>query len=199
MHMIGITGGAGAGKSEILRHLRENPRFLVREADRIAEDLIKNGEPLYHKVIEVLGEDIVDSDGNINRPEMAKRIFGNEELKEKINSLIHPAVNDFVQKDRKEAEISGKYDIYFLEAALLIECGYGEICDELWYIYADEDVRRRRLKKTRGYSDEKIDGILKSQLKDSDFRKNCTQVIDNSGDIKNSLEAIDRLISGYTC
>ncbi len=58
-----------------------------------------------------------------------------------------------------------------LEAALLIEEGYGEICDELWYIYASEEVRRKRLKSSRGYSDEKIDSIFASQLKEAEYRK----------------------------
>lgn len=63
-----------------------------------------------------------------------------------------------------------------LEAALLIEEGYGEICDELWYIYASEEVRRKRLKSTRGYSDEKIDSIFASQLKEDEYRRHCRRL-----------------------
>ena len=80
-----------------------------------------------------------------------------------------------------------------IEAALLIEEGYGAICDELWYIYADEDVRRRRLAASRGYSSEKSDSIMKNQLPDEIFRESCQFVIDNSSEIvQNTFEQIDR-------
>ncbi|MBQ6967585.1 MAG: dephospho-CoA kinase [Lachnospiraceae bacterium] len=198
MRFIGITGGVGAGKSEILKHLMENPRFLVRQADNIAHSLMEKGKPLFHKVVETLGEDVLSSEGEIDRKKMAEKIFKEPLLKEKINSLIHPAVKDFIREDTVKAAASGKYDIYFLEAALLIECGYGKICEELWYIYADENVRRERLRLNRAYSDEKIELIMKSQLPDSVFRENCAHVIDNSGELDQSIEDIDRLISGYT-
>jgi dephospho-CoA kinase len=84
-----------------------------------------------------------------------------------------------------------------LEAALLIEEGYGEICDELWYIYASEEVRRKRLKSTRGYSDEKIDSIFASQLKEDEYRRHCREVIDNNGDIENTIASINKALSKY--
>jgi len=86
-----------------------------------------------------------------------------------------------------------------LEAALLIECGYDKICDELWYIYAEPSVRRERLKKARGYSDEKTGSIIKNQLPDGEYRKYCAHIIDNSGGLEGSLREIDRIISGYSC
>ena len=60
---------------------------------------------------------------------------------------------------------------------------YDRICDELWYIYASEEERRRRLKASRGYSDEKIDGIFASQLSEAEFRAACTETIINEGEI----------------
>ncbi len=198
MLIIGITGGVGAGKSEILKHLMKNERYLVRKADEISHNLMERGEPLFDEITDVLGKDVIGRDGSIDRGKMAGRIFNDPVLKDRINDLIHPAVNAFIEKDIKEAASSGKYDIYFLEAALLIECGYGKICDELWYIYADEDVRRQRLKRDRGYSDEKTDAIMKSQLPDMVFRENCRRIIDNSGDIEKSIQDLDRLLSGYT-
>lgn len=77
-----------------------------------------------------------------------------------------------------------------IEAALLIEDHYEEICDELWYIYAEPQVRRERLRASRGYSDEKISAIFASQLSDEEFRKHCQAVIDNSGCIEEAYKEI---------
>ena len=77
-------------------------------------------------------------------------------------------------------------------SALLIEEGYGAICDELWYIYASEDIRRERLKATRGYSDARIDGIFKSQCPEAVFRATCAVTIDTGISLDCTNEQVDR-------
>lgn len=109
---------------------------------------------------------------------------------------MHPAVKEYVLNAVKEAKKEGIF-MLVLEAALLIEEGYGEICDELWYIYASEEVRRKRLKSSRGYSDEKIDSIFASQLKEAEYRRHCKGVIDNDGDIENTIASINKALSKY--
>ncbi len=198
MKMIGITGGVGAGKSKVLAHLGGNPRFLVRKADEIGHLVMEKGTPVFERIVNLLGGSVIGDDGNIDRSRMGELIFKDPLVTEKINGIIHPAVREYVEKDKDQAERSGKYDIYFLEAALLIECGYDKICDGLWYIYADQKVRRERLKRSRGYSDEKIEDIMARQLPDEEFRKHCTEIIDNSGDIEKTIKQLDRMIGGYT-
>ena len=82
----------------------------------------------------------------------------------------------------------------FVEAALLLDDHYNVFCDETWYIYADEDSRRKRLKESRGYSDEKIDGIIKSQLGEEEFKKGCDIVVDNSGNINDTYAQLVKLL-----
>ena len=123
---------------------------------------------------------------------MAATIFQSEELLEKVNAIIHPAVKDMILCEIKQTREKGDVSFFFIEAALLIECGYLNIVDEMWYIYAKEDVRRERLKQSRNYSDEKIDAIMDSQLKEEEFRKHCRVIIDNSGSLEDAYEQIDR-------
>ena len=79
-----------------------------------------------------------------------------------------------------------------LEAALLIEDHYDEICDEIWYIYTSEEVRRKRLKESRGYTDEYITNIIRKQLSEEVFREKCHVVIDNSRSVEETREQIDK-------
>ena len=81
-----------------------------------------------------------------------------------------------------------------IEAALLIEGGYEKICDELWYIYASEEIRRDRLKKTRGYSDERVDGIFKSQNSEEVFRAHCAVTIDTGISLECTKEQVDKAL-----
>ena len=84
-----------------------------------------------------------------------------------------------------------------LEAALLIEEHYDEICDELWYINTSRENRRKRLKIQRGYSDEKIDNIFASQLTDEQYKENCKVIIDNNGTIEESILQIQKAFEQY--
>lgn len=199
MKLIGVTGGVGSGKSEILRYLQTAYRCRVLMADDAARALEAPGGAIYETLIALLEEypgteSITLPDGQINNPEMARRIFSNPDLRERVNLLVHPAVKIYAQDEyRKECE-AGNYDFFVLEAALLIEAGYTDILDSLWYIYCNADERRRRLRASRGYSDEKIDNIMKSQLGEDVFRKSSDVVIDNSGDLAASCRQVDEAL-----
>ena len=86
-----------------------------------------------------------------------------------------------------------------IEAALVIENGYSKIVDEMWYIHTDEKTRRDRLKASRGYSDEKIDSIMREQLSEEEFHKNCSTVIDNSKTLESAYGQIDRKLGERLC
>ena len=86
-------------------------------------------------------------------------------------------------------------EFFLIESALLMEDHYEELCDELWYIYADERVRRDRLKTSRLMNEEKIDLIIKAQATEETFRKYCHITIDNSGTIENTKEQIEQAVN----
>lgn len=181
MKVIGITGGVGAGKSCVLDFLEKNYNCVIVKADDLAKSLYNKGESCYRPLIRLLSKAVLNEEGAIDFKKMASRIYADESLRLKVNAIVHPRVKKAVIKDIKKHGREGKRDYYFLEAALLIEDNYRAIVDEIWYIYTDESVRRERLKASRGYSDEKIDGILKSQLSEEEYREGSDFTIDNSG------------------
>lgn len=194
MKIIGITGGVGAGKSQVLSYIKDNFNCIVVLADDIANKLKEPNEVCYLPMLEVLGTDVLDDTGAIDKKKMAQVIFSNPEILEKVNAIIHPAVIDRIKQMADDARDSGKIDYFFIEAALLIENGFNDYVDEMWYIYARDEVRRLRLKESRGYSDEKIDSIMASQLSEQEFRDNTDAVIDNSDDLNSTYRQIDRLL-----
>ena len=109
-----------------------------------------------------------------------------QKLKE-LNAIVHPAVREYVLQQKEAEERAGKLFLLVLEAALLIEEHYDEICDELWYIYTTEENRRARLKASRGYSDAHVDRIFASQLSEEEYRRHCRVVIDNNGTLEETL------------
>jgi dephospho-CoA kinase len=190
-NIIGITGGVGAGKSTVLDYIGDTYNARVIYSDDVANDIKKKGYPAYDELVRILGEGILDRKGEIDKNKMAAAIFDDEKLLSRVNNILHPAVNTFIINILDEERSKGELDFVFVEAALLIENGYKSIVDELWYVYADEDIRRQRLKDSRGYSDEKISDIFSKQLDDKTFRENADFVIDNSGSTESAIKQID--------
>ena len=218
MKFIGITGGVGAGKSAILSYLANKPNTKVLLADEIAHDLMEPGTDCYHAIVEAFaGEDIfeaveeipsdvidtfrtaegvslVDVEPAFDRKKLAQVIFSDDTKREQMNAIVHPAVKEYVRKVYAREQENRQLELLVLEAALLIEEKYDEICDELWYIYTNEENRRQRLKESRGYSDEKIDSIFASQLSEEEFRSATSVTIDNNGDLEETYRQIENAL-----
>lgn len=193
MKIIGITGGVGAGKSEVLNFIAGRYDATVVEADQVGYLVMQPGKEAYEPVAELFGPSVVKEDQTLNREKIAQIVFEDRQLLEKLNAIIHPAVKRYIRRAIQMEQEAGT-EIFVVEAALLIEDKYDEICDELWYIYTSEKNRRERLKLNRGYSDEKIDNIFASQLSESTYREVCREEIDNNHLPEDAFGQIDVLM-----
>lgn len=195
MKIIGITGGIGAGKTEILQYIRRHYNCEIYLADEVAHQVKQPGTEGFRRLVALLGNEVLAPDGQIDKKKMADRIFADGAVLEQVNAIVHPAVRGFLLERMRQA---GDIELFFVEAALLIECGYEELLDEMWYVYASEEVRRQRLRQNRGYSDEKISSIMQKQLQEEEFRRHCDFVIDNSRTLEDSYRQIDRKLEAFT-
>lgn len=198
MLFIGITGGIGAGKSEILKYIGKHYKCEIYLADEVAHLVKLPGTECFTRLVALLGEEILDGDGQIDKAAMAGRIFADKKLLVQVNDIVHPAVKEYLLGRLEAARKNSEVELFFVEAALLIETGYGQLVDEMWYIYAEEDVRAKRLKEARGYHDEKIAQIMSSQLSEEEFRRKSDFVINNSGTLADSYRQIDKKLEAYT-
>lgn len=195
MKLIGLTGGVGAGKTTVLRAMKRLYRVRILIADEIAHELMEIGTACYRSLRrEFYDEDIWMPDGSINRPKLAEVLFSDEEKRRRLNAIVHPAVKRYIIGEAERERAAGNYDLVVVEAALLIEEHYDEVCDELWYVYASEPTRKARLMADRGYSEEKVERIFAAQLAEAEYRAHCSVVIDNESDeahVTEQLQALD--------
>ena len=198
MKFIGITGGVGAGKTAILQYLSEKEHTRVMLADEIAHDLMKPGTACYRQIVDAfIMEDILAADGSFDRQKLAWVIFSSEKKRLQMNSIVHPAVKAYVKEQLRLERERKQLQLLVLEAALLIEDHYDEICDELWYIYTTEEKRKIRLMASRGYSEEKVAQIFASQLPEEIYRKKCKVTIDNNGKLSETFLQIDKALESF--
>ena len=188
--VIGVTGGVGAGKSFVLSIIEEEFDAKLLHADEIAHQLTEPEHSCYERIVEEFGTGILKEDQTIDRNKLAEIVFGDPSALKKLNHIVHPMVKEYIQGEISCILLEDPAKIIVIEAALLIEDHYEEICDEIWYVKADEEIRRKRLKENRNYTDERIDKIIKSQLKESEFEKNCQRIINNNGNIEKTRQEI---------
>lgn len=193
MLFIGITGGVGAGKTTVMNYIGEHYNARILFADEIARELCMPGHGCYEELRTAFPDPLFwNPDGTMHREAFAKAVFSDEAQRNVLNRLVHPAVKRYIINEFEKEKRAGRYAFLMLEAALLIEEHYDEICDELWYIYASEETRRQRLSESRGYTPERIRQIFASQLPENVYRHYCEAVIDNDGSRERMAASLER-------
>ena len=183
MKVIGITGGIGAGKSMVLSYLSAKDKSETLEADKLAHQLMKKGQETYKKIANEFGEEILDANQEIDRASLAKVVLNDKDALHRLNSIVHPDVKEYIRDLIRQKKEEG-LEFLFIEAALLIQDGYKEICNEIWFIQTYAEIRKSRIIESRGYSVEKAEGFLNSQPQDDFFYENTDRVIHNNGDFE---------------
>ncbi len=193
MKVIGITGGIGSGKSDVLAYLHDKYGATIVKADEVAKSLQKKGKACYQEILNYFGEEVLDDKGELDRKVLSGIVFNDQEKLNVLNEMMHPPVkakiNRLIEKERKR-----NTNFFFIEAALLLEAHYEEICDEIWYIYVSDENRKKRLKFNRGYDTAKVEAIMKNQAPKEMFFKLCDRVIDNNRTFLEACYQVDAIM-----
>ncbi|MDE5887900.1 MAG: dephospho-CoA kinase [Muribaculaceae bacterium] len=184
---IGITGGIGAGKSIVSRLLRLKG-FTVYDCDSAARSLMEQDPEVRDDLTNLLGQDAF-RDNHLNRQFVAERIFGDKDLRERVNKVVHKAVReDFLRMTEREE------GIVFIESAIPVTGGLVPLMDEIWVVEADEATRIERVKKRNGLSEDQIVARIKTQQEEFDsLPAEKTRYIDNDGE-SSLILAVERLL-----
>ena len=188
-YVIGLTGGIGCGKTMILDYLKTEYNSFVIEADKIGHEILNYNTEGYDKVIEAFGECIINKQNDtpyIDRKILGDIVFNDKDKLKLLNSITHPLIHRKIEKLISENNSS----IIVIEAALLLDTSLRELCDVLWYVYADKNIRLERLLKYRNIDNKKALMIINNQPTDEQFRTACQVVINNSFEKENTYEQI---------
>ena len=189
--VIGLTGGIGAGKSLIRDFLRDKYDSYCIDMDTLAKDILLLDEAR-EKIIAEFGEQAYFKDRTPDKEYLSKSVFSDIEKRLKINGIIHPLVLKRVNELITENKDSFTHVV--CESALPVEAKLKEYCDMVICVRAEKDIRIKRLKENRGYSDEKILNIFASQKDDGFFESYADYVLDNSKDPSDALSALDKIL-----
>lgn len=190
MKWIGLTGGLGSGKSTVSQMLRERG-WPVVDADQIARDVVVPGTPGLQSVVDLFGANILQPNGELDRAELAKRVFADPIQLEKLEQLLHPLIQNEVKKRRQGLSA----DFAFYDVPLLFEKQLQSQFDWIVVVGCGLDQQKERIKKRTGWKDEEVERRLAVQLPLAEKMKEADFVVHNEKDMIHLTAEVEKLIA----
>ena len=194
MLRVGLTGGIASGKTTVGRMFVELGARLI-DSDVIVHELFRAGEAVNQAVVGAFGDRMRAADGSIDRTVLGEVVFNNPQARERLNSIVHPAVIQRQQDWLDELASREPDAVGIVDAALMVEVGTYRNYDKLIVVVCDPDVQRQRLRHRSGLSDEQVEARIRSQMPMEEKAKYADYVIDSSGsleDTRRQVEAVFR-------
>jgi dephospho-CoA kinase len=173
--MIGLTGNIATGKSEVGRMLAELGARVI-DADAVAHQVMRRGEPAYTAVVEAFGPGILRPDGEVDRARLGAIVFADAEALRRLEAIVHPEVIARVDALIREAT----EPVIVVEAIKLIEAGMHRNCHTLWVVTCPREQQIARLMRTRGLSEAEAVLRVDAQPPQAEKVALADVVIDNS-------------------
>jgi dephospho-CoA kinase len=175
MLTVGLTGGIGAGKSEVSRLLVECGAVLI-DADRIAREVVAPGTPGLAAVVDAFGQEVLAADGSLDRPRLGSIVFNDPEKLALLNSIVHPLVG---ARSRELEEAAPEDAVVVHDVPLLTENGLAALYDVVIVVDAAPETQIDRLVRLRGMTEDDARARMAAQATRDDRRKIADIVIDN--------------------
>lgn len=194
MKIIGLTGGTGSGKGFVSERLKARKAYVI-DADAVAHEIIEKGRPAYKEIVDCFGSEILDEDGNIFRRKLGNIVFSDKDKLAFLNSCTHKYINMEIMRIIEEVKPqTNVYSAIIIDAPLLAEAGLVDICDDIWVVYADSEVRVKRIMERDSISEEQARNRIASQRSWEEYKELGAVIIDNSSDDENVERQLDALL-----
>jgi dephospho-CoA kinase len=179
MLKVGLTGSIAVGKSFVLSVLNQLGARTI-DADQIAREVVEPGTPGLHALVESFGEDILKSDGSLDRPKLGAAVFGDESKRLKLNSILHPLIIARQGELMRSWEQEFPAGIAVVDAALMIESGGYRRFDKLIVVHCRPEIQLQRLISRENLKREDAERRINSQMPQEEKKKYADFAIDTS-------------------
>lgn len=186
MLRVGLTGGIGAGKSEVSHRLAALGAVVV-DADRLAREVLEPGTPGFLAVVSEFGPAVVAPDGSLDRARLASLVFGDDDARGRLEAIVHPLVRARAAQVESAAVQADPHAVVVHDVPLLVETGQASAYDAVVVVDAADDVRVQRLLSARGMSEAEARARIAAQAGPEERLAAATYVLDNGA----GLDALD--------
>ena len=189
MRLIGVTGGIATGKSTVDRMLADHGAIVI-DADELAREAVRPGEPTLDEVATRFGRDVIRPDGTLDRGRVGEIVFADAEARRDLERITHPRIMELMQ-ERIAAALASPVPLVAVDVPLLFENAREAMFEGVLLVYAPRDVQLRRLRERNGLDEDAALQRLAAQLPIDEKRDRATWIIDNSHGIDATARAVD--------
>lgn len=193
MKIIGLTGPSGSGKTTVALIAKELG-FAVIDCDKLARKVTEKGSNTLSVLSSEFGEDIILSDGTLDRKRLAEKAFQNKEKTERLNSIMLPAVAKLVKVEIEKCKSEG-FRLVLLDAPTLYESGLDGICSNVLAVLCPTEIRKQRIIERDGLTEEQASVRLAASKPDDFYRERTEFVIINDGDFAEFRNSARRILN----
>ena len=198
MQVIAITGGIGSGKSTVRRMFEELGAFGI-DADELARQVVQPGSEGARLLREAFGSQFFDSEGRLDRRQMAAKVFDDPQARLKIEALLHPLIRAAERKLLKDIQHEKPEAVVAVEIPLLAEGGRSKEYNSVVLVTAPEEIRISRLVESGKYSSDEAVARIASQAEDRDRENVATWTVDNGGELDQTARQVRKIYEAAIC
>jgi dephospho-CoA kinase len=186
--VVGLIGGIGSGKSQVAAAFaRRGARIIA--GDQLGQAALRDPD-IRARIVARWGADVLDEHGEINRRRLAAIVFADPAERKALEAITHPWIRRQIHAEIQEARRDAAVPLIVLDAAIMLEAGWDEVCDRLVYIEAPRGVRLERVRRQRGWTEKEVAAREQAQLPLTEKVVRADHVLENSA----SLEHLDRQV-----
>lgn len=193
--IIGLTGSIASGKSTVSKMLKKKG-FPIVDADEIARLVVEPGSTVLLEISRAFGQAVLYADGSLNREKLGERIFGNVEERQKLNSIIHPAIRQEMLR-QKEQWISTGSNTVIMDIPLLFESKLQSFVDKIIVVSVSPEIQKERLIARNVLSEEEADARIRSQLPIEEKELSADAVLRNNGTVEETESQLTEVLSRW--
>lgn len=197
---MGLIGGVGSGKSSVARRVAARRSIDIVDGDQAGHAVLLD-PAVKQQLREQFGDTIFDASGEVIRPALGRLVFGDSAehrtRREALERIVHPRIRHALETQINSSRSRADLDAVLLDAAVMLEAKWNDICDCVAFIDVPRDERLRRVVASRGWSEQEFQRREASQLSVADKRRASDVVIDNSADLDTAADQLERAIE--TC
>jgi len=190
LRTIGLTGGIASGKSTVTNFFKAKGVPVI-DADLLGHRTYEPGTGTFKAVVSAFGPDLVATDGTIDRRVLGSKVFGKPEELKRLTDIVWPGIRRLAEQELAALDRAGQ-PVAVLEAAVMLEAGWEDLCDELWVVVVEPDIAVQRLATRNGLDESAARARIASQLTNAERVTKADVVIENNHDLESLEQAIQQ-------
>ncbi len=190
--LVGLVGGIGSGKSSVAAALRQHGGWII-DADQLGHQALL--EPTIRAAIEQRwGRAVLDEAGAVDRRKLAALVFTHAEERKALETLVHPWIGQAIRAAAENALNDPACRFVVLDAAIMLEAGWSEVCDKLIYVQSPPEQRLQRVTRQRGWTAQDMQKRESAQLPLTEKAARADHILENTGSFEQLHQQVEELL-----